>query len=1211
MLRLLAYRVFQALLRTFSPKIPQSWHADQQMLLSIITFVLSLIFRATPTEIRDAATDWRRRCAPYFCHIDLNNLGRADWVRIPLQGMALLVLRPRYGDRGAGMMAFITNVEHRLVGVLVGIARRIDRGWAQCRLHAEWSWKPSPSMGDRLIDSPVFSSPARRWAMMGLGGVSLLFAASVPMSPAAQAIFGAFVLASVVMGRRVAHPLGRTSIALLTLLLGVRYFSWRIGATLPATGQIDLTLGVLLLLAELVLWYPGFVMLTGFCFSPSRLLAARESAVALLRSMAWLVVCSLPAVAAISGRIIIDATFAEYLIYVLPYLLGGELVAGMVRPSVRVWQQRESELATLSQSLCRRPFTGFLLSLAWLNAAALLLLVVQSLGGAESADGFQSITCAWVAVMFLMLVMAVGFERAPAAQFETFSGITFALAGGFRYMVICLVTIARTATGSLFRPMARFEHWLPRRPVFASLPLMACLFLLIGAIPAQVNAARKSSVDAIAAVGDDDANKVRRTSLRELSGFNTLSLRNTDGSASAYFGSRADELITRLTLVIRYSHSPALLPKDSHIKVLLNDEVIGIMPVDSGGEGRPRTSTFEVDPRFVADNNHLKFQLVGHYAQSCEDPLRTSLWASISGTSEVVTEYTELAINNDLSVLPEPFFDRRDLRQITVPMVFSSQPALPTVNAAGVVASWFGKLAGERGARFPANTNVVPPGHGLVVATNSDRPDFLRGHPRVDGPTIEIMTNPTDGRSKLLLILGRDGNDIMLAAQSLALGHVAMTGGTVTIRSRRDSAARQPYDAPNWVRSDRPTRFAEISAYPQQLQASGHAPPPLKLDLKIPPDIFSIGGRGVPVRLRYRHSPPARAGESLLNVSVNGQLVQSLALTAGAGNEAKRFVPGDNALSGEERNLRLPLHKLRGGNQMQFAFAFARVQEGACPDIPPDEARRALIDPDSTVDLSSFYHFARMPNLNHFASVGFPFTKYADLSETVLVLPDHPKPQEIEAAMNLLGYLSRSTGVAASRIRIAGPGEEAVLENADLLVVGSAIEEGVFKRWADYLPATLHGEVRRISHAARAENALYDWLGLGTEVDTEVVSQEKLSAEGPLAMLMGFESPFSPGRSVVVVTASAPDQLWMGVAALGNPKLSDAIRGSVSFVRGERVDSLLVGSTYLSGDLPWWVLVWLPLSYHPMLLALLTIAVVIMLSLLFRRMRSTQDEGLP
>ena len=54
-------------------------------------------------------------------------------------------------------------------------------------------------------------------------------------------------------------------------------------------------------------------------------------------------------------------------------------------------------------------------------------------------------------------------------------------------------------------------------------------------------------------------------------------------------------------------------------------------------------------------------------------------------------------------------------------------------------------------------------------------------------------------------------------------------------------APRVPYDAPNWVRLDRPVRFAELLDYLGQLQASGRAIWPLDLTVKLPPRSLSAG----------------------------------------------------------------------------------------------------------------------------------------------------------------------------------------------------------------------------------------------------------------------------------------------------------------------------------------------------------------------------------
>jgi hypothetical protein len=1169
-----------------------------------------LIFRLPAAE----PVDWAARLAPFFPHIDLRRLRLADVIRLPLQLCWLLLINsPQPLVRSGSRWDFhLSRVAARIGAACV---TGIDRRWsAGSTISAR-----KPARVDRILDT---ATGHRLWqrdgiratAVMAGFGVALL-AMSAPLDPAAQAVYSAIVLAALLLLSRGTGQAVTIAATCLSGAVSTRYFWWRASETLDLSRQIDLTWGLLLLLAEMLLW---FVAVIGRFEAGERKegLPATAGFGASLARMVWV---TAPIAVLIFNIRIIGASAPLLALYALPHLLAIRLVSSIRAPktSFSVRQGRNIAAAWALLGAAKGPAAPTLL--AWFNLLAVGVGMVRLASGACEDAGICAVFLVWAGFNILLFAIAVSRDGAPDQKEQDMlpSQVLAAILAGHRVLLAALLAALRQRTARLRDELG---WWLPRPPVVALRMLLAVVFAVLLA-PANDVQAKPRDVGAATPAGrvatsdTKGSEQTRRVTLKELSGLNSLPLRTANGNASVFFGSRADELVTRMKLVLRYSHSPALLPNDSHIKIMLNDEVIGIAPIVRDAGGRSLMQEIDIDPRFIIERNQLRFQFIGHYAATCEDPLRSSLWADISGASELFTSFASLPLQNDLSLLPEPFFDRRDLKQLTVPVIFSGAPALPTLNAAGIVSSWFGKLAGDRGARFPAHLDVVPPGHGVVVATNSDRPGFLRGHPKVDGPTIEMITNPTDGESKLLLVLGRDGNDIADAAQSLVLGHAAMSGSRVTINSRRDEAPRAAYDAPKWVRSDRPTRLGELIDYPQQLQATGHAPRPLKVDLKIPPDIFSLGGKGVPMTLRYRYSPPVRAGDSLLTMVINDEMVQSFDLsprTDGAALAA-RFLRPDDALLTEEQRLAIPAYKFQGQNSLQFGFAFARHQEGPCPDIPPDDTRRAMVDPDSTLDLSGFHHFVRMPNLNHFASVGFPFTKYADLSQTVIVVPDHPSIHEIEAAITLLGYFGRATGLPASRVRIAGPGEESLLANADLLVIGSALEQGVLKNWGPHLPATVSGSERHISQPARTMNFLYDWLGLKAgflaDADASIVSQEKFSGAGPLALIVGFQSPLTPGRSVVAVTATAPDQLWQAVTALANPDLVGQIHGAVSLVRGQRVESMRVGDTYFIGDLPWWVMVWMPFSAHPILLALLTIAAAVLIAMLVWRYRLRRGGG--
>lgn len=722
-------------------------------------------------------------------------------------------------------------------------------------------------------------------------------------------------------------------------------------------------------------------------------------------------------------------------------------------------------------------------------------------------------------------------------------------------------------------------------------PLVAA-FLILATMPAAaaIPAPREAPPPGAAADGPGSgqaAGVSRRTPFVLFGSRPVLELRGPGSTATVDFGSRADELVTRATLHLRYSSSPSLDPAQSHIRILLNDDAVGVLPVEPGSAGRAVTRDVEIDPRLVVSFNKLAFVLVAQRAAGTEDAARPGTWADISGASELEVTARALPVRDDLALLPEPFFDRRDQRRVTIPFVFAAEPSLQALRAASVVASWLGRLAAWRGVRFPASLGVAAPGHAVVFAANGERPEFLSSLAPATGPQLRVMTNPADGRSKLLVVMGRDGNDLKSAADALALGGMAMGGPSVQVKEVREQARRPAYDVPNWVRMDRAMKLGELIDWPQQLQASGDpaAMNPVRVDLRMPPDLVLARGPGVPMTLRYRYAPPACAGESRLDVSVNDELVQVIALRTAArpGDAVPPGQPPPEAIV-DSSEIFIPGFRLRGRNQLQFAFRFGAAAEGACRGARP-AAVRAAIDADSTIDFSGFPHHAQMPQLAHFVSVGFPFTRHADLSGTVAVLPERPSAGDIEVLLTLLGRMGESTGYPSTGLRVVRAADEAALADADLIVIGAPPRQSLLDRWRDRLPAVVSGPARIVSAPARDAGAAYEWLSTGSAQDAAPVAQVSLESQDALAAILAFESPVTSGRSVVAVTAASPAQVVQVLDALEDPEKRRAVRGSAALVHPARVDAFLVGRTYSIGFLPPWTGLWYRLADYPLLLA--------------------------
>src|SRR5690606_1275614 len=134
-----------------------------------------------------------------------------------------------------------------------------------------------------------------------------------------------------------------------------------------------------------------------------------------------------------------------------------------------------------------------------------------------------------------------------------------------------------------------------------------------------------------------------------------------------------------------------------------------------------------------------------------------------------------VVLPDDLGLLPAPFFDLADIRQLELPFVVAGASDAK-LQAAGVVASWLGALSGFRGVDFSARVSGLPDtGHAVVVLSGADSLPGLN-LPPIQGPTVAMVANPRDASGKLLLITGRNDAEIKTAAAGLVLGAEALSG---------------------------------------------------------------------------------------------------------------------------------------------------------------------------------------------------------------------------------------------------------------------------------------------------------------------------------------------------------------------------------------------------------------------------------------------------
>lgn len=738
------------------------------------------------------------------------------------------------------------------------------------------------------------------------------------------------------------------------------------------------------------------------------------------------------------------------------------------------------------------------------------------------------------------------------------------------------------------------------RPLFRSL---LCLQLL-ALHTANLNAAPEPDEAAPPSLTQDIRPSLARQqqlSFKELGAHQALELRGIDGNANLPVNIRLDEVVTGARLKLHYTLSPSLLPHLSHLKVYLNDEAQAVITVPKEKLGNKQTVELPLDPRFFTDYNRLRLQLIGHYTEECEFPFHSSLWAHIGSDSSLDLSLHPLELHNDLSILPAPFFDERDNRPLQLPFVFAPGPDTETLRAAGSLASWFGMLAAYRGNHFPVHLDRLPEGHAVVFATPSKVPAGLKLG-EITGPGIAIIDHPHTRGAKLLLILGRDGAELKLASDALALGKAALSGSRAQVQKLDYPPRRIAYDAPLWLPVGRPVRFGELVRFPSELETKGQQLGTLRINARLAPDLFTWQSKGIPIDLRYRYTPLRNSPDAHLSVSINEQFIQAFHLPgSGKSGSADRLVLPllEDEDTQARSDLRIPAFQVGSNNQLQFRFHLPPSDSGKCQTNLISDLQ-AAIDPDSTLDLSHFHHYAALPNLALFANSGFPFTKYADLAETTVVLPDTPRAEEIALMLTTLGKLAAHTGTPGLRLGLLPASRLKEAADSDLLIIasGDLNQAQILQTWGQDMPALLQQGERSFAPLTRVQNTLYDWFGWQESQTLPVAGRTILSGNGALASITGLESPLQPGRSIVILNATQPEALGLIGSALNDSARVDRIRGDLAFLRGEQVESFRVQEPYYVGHLPWWSWLWFHLHRHPLLLALAGISLGLILTLM-------------
>jgi cellulose synthase (UDP-forming) len=583
----------------------------------------------------------------------------------------------------------------------------------------------------------------------------------------------------------------------------------------------------------------------------------------------------------------------------------------------------------------------------------------------------------------------------------------------------------------------------------------------------------------------------------------------------------------------------------------------------------------------LVHQNQITFTFSGEPPGPCRPAANLQPEGSIEPETRLVLSGSLLAMADDLTRLPLPFLDPSSFRRSSLPVIFAGPPSHSALEAAGILASYFGMLAGDHQILFPVSISKLPGGNAiLIVEDPAQLPPGVAipwNEPGTKSATVAIRPNPADPAGKLLVLAGKQPGQLVMAAQAIALRSADLTRDAATIVKLTLPRTRQPDDAPRWSRTEQP--IALVDAVSGATAQDGSVP--VTVYLRLPPDLAYLNREHIPLALEYRYNQVPLTSDSAAQVVVNDQYVGTTPLPSG--HNTARIVRGEMEL--ETGTLRPFSNSL----SMSFAFRFAHRQ--LCQDNTPRGMTAALLT-GSHLDLRGVPHWASLPDLELLANAGFPFTRYADLAHTTVVLPTQPALGEIALYLMLMGHFAAQTGYPALRVRVDDSQALQPGEDRDLLVIGS-LEEGeeTIAGLAAMLPISFATtevdgvgvDVQRPNRflAALLPALLGEWDKFSGHLSTPPDTGPDHFSAMPDALIAGLESPYAADHSLVLFLLPSAGALpvqdagsavgsngWMGDFL--NVAQSSAISGSLSVAQaGQFYSYHLRPSSYHVGRLPW------------------------------------------
>ena len=667
-----------------------------------------------------------------------------------------------------------------------------------------------------------------------------------------------------------------------------------------------------------------------------------------------------------------------------------------------------------------------------------------------------------------------------------------------------------------------------------------------------------------------------------------------------------DKIITNAKLELIISMIPEMAEKTPHLGVKINGQDLGVLLLSSIDETDYELS---VPAEYLSQENTISFELTDEEPKDCKVESDNKKGIFIGKDSFLAVSGNMLAVESDLTVFPLPFFDKYDYDQKTVHYVISKNYGKDIIRAASMLSAYFGTKAEHAGVNFKVHIDTIPQEHSIIFGHPKE---IVAGMELPEEPGIYIKNNIYYRPYKNIFIVAKNEEDFVRAIYQLIEPQYDGITDLIDVSyfpiQPRSIPRSAPYDAKNWIPTDRKVYLTELLKKDQTLLTSGFWHSATILNFRVSPDIFQLYDRQGDLYISYEFPSLKELDEvnSGLNVKISENYFKLPVNKKGLLENIWRLSGGN--VRETNKHILIDPSMIWGENELNLYFDLRLKPKASC-SVLNDKNIKSVIDDTSYIDLSDSVHFSKLPNLSYFAGASFPFTKYADYSETAILLPPKPSESELNTLFSMMARSGKSTGNVVTNESIF-IGNYEYLRNRDLLMgkhlfvvatlsnqnfLNQLFEDSAFEFNGDELNiydygifdvrgGLLNGLKRFLSGDFRRENS-----------DANRYIRTSSSWRGFLSMV----SPFDEDRIVVLTTATDDMELERIGFDLENNKISSSVGGDITIISGSgKIANFSVGDSIYIGDVSNLFKIMYFAGEHILWLAFVSFFIIVLLSII-------------